>query len=156
MACQLLCLAAGCCMKDNMTLMEKLDQLHETYGYMETRAGALHFQREKDRKVMAEIMEELFAGSLQTVFGHSVEMDRTYEKESVFQGTVKTTGSSDEDGRCRQHRFVIRPSGTELKLKSYVFAEGRDQEEASEAADAILKELTAWLNMKKEEKTQYE
>ena len=105
---------------------------------------------------MAEIMEELFAGSLQTVFGHSVEMDRTYEKESVFQGTVKTTGSSDEDGRCRQHRFVIRPSGTELKLKSYVFAEGRDQEEASEAADAILKELTAWLNMKKEEKTQYE
>ena len=156
MACQLLCLAAGCCMMDNMTLMEKLDQLHETYGYMETRAGALHFQREKDRKVMAEIMAELFAGSLRTVFGHSVEMDRTYEKESVFQGTVKTAGSSDEDGRGRQHRFVIRPSGTELKLKSYVFAEGRNQEEASEAADAILKELTAWLNMKKEEKTQYE
>ena len=51
---------------------------------------------------------------------------------------------------------IIRPSGTELKLKSYVFAEGQNQEDASEAADAILKELSAWLNMKKEEKTEYE
>ena len=51
---------------------------------------------------------------------------------------------------------MIRPSGTELKLKVYVFAEGQEQEAASEAADAILKELTAWLNRKKEEKSGYE
>lgn len=156
MACQLLCLTAGCCMRQNLTLTEKLDRLHGTYGYMETRAGALHFQREKDRKVMADIMEDLFAGSLKTVWGLPVEIDRTYEKERVFQGTVKKSEASGEEGRGRQHRFVIRPSGTELKLKSYVFAEGQNQEDASEAADAILKELTAWLNMKKEEKTEYE
>ena len=156
MACQLLCLTAGCCMRQNLTLTEKLDRLHGTYGYMETRAGALHFQREKDRKVMADIMEDLFAGSLKTVWGLPVEIDRTYEKERVFQGTVKKSEASGEEGRGRQHRFVIRPSGTELKLKSYVFAEGQNQEDASEAADAILKELSAWLNMKKEEKTEYE
>lgn len=156
MACQLLCLAAGCCMEKKLTLTEKLVQLHEVYGYMETRAGAMHFQREKDRQVMSDIMAELFAGSLQTVLDLPVEMDRAYEKENVFQGTVKTRDVSGEDVCCLQHRFVIRPSGTELKLKVYVFAEGRNQEGASEAADAILKELTAWLNRKKEEKTGYE
>lgn len=144
MACQLICLTAASCMQEGKSLLGKLQQLHEIYGYMETRTGAVHFQREKDRQVMESMMQDLFAGGLTQVGGFLPVTDRTYEAERVFQAQAGT------------HRFVIRPSGTELKLKAYVFAVGESQEKASAAADGILKELMEWLNIKKGEKMQNE
>jgi len=84
-------------------------------------------------------MKHLFAGALTEISGVPVKADRSYESEGIYQAAA---------GNCR---FIVRPSGTELKLKSYVFAEGASQEEASEAADRILKGLQIWLNEKKEE-----
>ena len=36
-----------------------------------------------------------------------------------------------------EEKFVIRPSGTEPKLKAYLFAQGADQTAAEKALDAL-------------------
>jgi phosphomannomutase len=131
-----------------LTLIDWLDQIHDQYGFVETRAAALHFKREKDRQVISLIMKALLNGSLSEILECPVEIDRTYEKENIFQGTIK---KEDSTGRLRSHRFIVRPSGTELKLKSYVFAEGACQDAACDAADSLLKALQNWLSNKKEE-----
>ena len=149
-AAQLACLTAAYWKARGLTLMDRLNQLHNRYGFVETRAAAIHFKREKDRAVIGGFMEALMAGQLSEIAGCRVEIDRTYENESVFQGNIK---KEDTAGRLRSHRFVVRPSGTELKLKSYVFAGGSSQEDAEDTADSLLKELQIWLNNRKEEIT---
>ena len=138
MGAQLACLAAARCKAEGITLLDQLERMHEIYGFVETRAGALHFQRERDRAAMESIMEALLSGELKELCGQPVEADLAYAAEKVYQGHIGN------------HRFVVRPSGTELKIKSYVFAEGSSQEEASEAADRILRELSGWLDERAE------
>ena len=66
----------------------------------------------------------------------------------IVEGRIE---KEDPAGRLCSHRFVVRPSGTELKLKSYVFAEGACQEWAEDAADSLQKELQGRLSNRKEE-----
>ena len=148
MAAQLACLTAAWWKQKGITLMERLDQIHQQYGFVETRAASVHFRREKDRAVISRIMEQLMEGCLQELDGCTVETDPSYVKDGIFQGIIN---KEDNSGRLCRHRFIVRPSGTELKLKSYVFAEGSSQEDADNAADFILRELQTWLNHRKEE-----
>ena len=148
MAAQLACLTAARCKAEGITLLDRLDQIHEQYGFVETRASSLHFKREKDRAVIAGLMDALLDGELGKLLGCTVKADGTYKKDNIYQGRIE---KEDPAGRLCSHRFVVRPSGTELKLKSYVFAEGACQEWAEDAADSLLKELQGWLSNRKEE-----
>ena len=148
LAAQLAYLTASYWKSEGLTLLDRLDQIHDQYGFVETRAAAVHFKREKDRAIINGLIQALLEGELCRISGCAVEADLTYKTENIFQGTIRC---EDSAGRLCSHRFIVRPSGTELKLKSYVFAEGSCQEDAEEAADRLLKELQTWLNEKKEE-----
>lgn len=148
LASQLAYLTAAYWKAQGLTLADRLNQIHDQYGFVETRAASVHFQREKDRQVIAAIMNALFEGELHHIYGSNIQADLTYTDKNIFQGILK---KEDSSGRLCSHRFIVRPSGTELKLKSYVFAEGSCHADAEDAADALLKELLTWLNDKKEE-----
>lgn len=148
MAAQLACLTAAYWKGQGLTLLDRLDQIHDQYGFVETRASSLHFKREKDRAVIAGLMDALHEGKLGELLGCAVEADTTYRKDNIYQGRIEM---EDPSGRRCSHRFVVRPSGTELKLKSYVFAEGTCQEAAENAADDLLRALQSWLSNRKEE-----
>ncbi len=96
-------------------------------------------------------MAALFDGQMKEVQGLPVQVDRTYEKERVYQGMIEAFGSGEDGNGPWHHRFIIRPSGTELKLKAYVFASGSQAEEAVAWAEKIMSELRGWLINKKEE-----
>ncbi|MBR4862103.1 MAG: phospho-sugar mutase [Firmicutes bacterium] len=148
LASQLAYLTAAYWKAEGISLVDRLNQIHDQYGFVETRAASVHFRREKDREVISGIMDALLSGELCRILDCPVEADLAYKNENIFQGVIK---NKDSGGRSCSHRFIVRPSGTELKLKSYVFAEGSCQSDAEEAADGLLKELQTWLNEKKEE-----
>ncbi len=128
MAAQLICLAAAKCKADGIDLPKRLSQIYGQYGVIEERNHDLRFHMEADRKKIENLMNGLFEGELETVAGLDVEIDRQYKESQVFQGRLRAS-----DGKT--HRFAIRPSGTELKLKTYIFAEGESRKKAGAMAD---------------------
>jgi len=129
MGCQLICLAAARCKDMGITLVDRLQQIYDQYGYIESRNWSRKFKREKDRKIISGVMSDFFEGKLKEINGLEVKADVTYASKSIFQGYVG------------ENKFIVRPSGTELKLKFYVFAKGVSREDAENTAEILIDEL---------------
>lgn len=152
-AAQLACLTASYWKSQGINLLERLEQIRMEYGFSETRSWSLYFKREKDRATIAAMMKALLEHKLTEVAGWQVDADMSLAKDNIYQGKIQCV---DDSGRCCKHRFVVRPSGTELKLKTYVFAEGGTGKLAAETAEKLSKALQEWLLKLKEEIQIYE
>lgn len=77
-----------------------------------------------------DIMETLFSGGLKELLGQPLTIDASHCCDDMFRAVLP-----------EGHQIIIRPSGTELKIKMYVFAKGATREQALTNLDSILKEL---------------
>ncbi len=130
LACQMVCLMVAALKTRNMSLFDKLEELYERHGYVNSKGMSIEFSQEKDRETMERIMDDLFKDKITTLMGKQLIIDRSYCDINMFRATL-------QEG----HQIIIRPSGTELKIKIYAFAKGRTQAEADENIDRIIKEL---------------
>lgn len=130
LAVQMICLIAAWLKTQGKTLYDMLEEMYERYGYAESKAIALEFYTEKDREKITSIMESLFAGNLKELLGQPVTVDASHCCDDMFRAILP-----------QGHQIIIRPSGTELKVKIYAFAKGRSREEALRNLEALLGEL---------------
>ena len=130
LAVQMICLIAAWLKTQKKTLYDMLEEMYERYGYAESKAIALEFYTEKDREKINSIMESLFAGNLKELLGQPVTVDASHCCDDMFRALLP-----------QGHQIIIRPSGTELKVKIYAFAKGRSREEALANLEALLGEL---------------
>ena len=74
---------------------------------------------------MTAIIKSLFDGRLKScqMLAKDIKKEFCYRQQSMY--------CADLQGG---HRIIIRPSGTELKLKIYIFAKGRTRDEAIDRA----------------------
>ncbi|MES2709657.1 MAG: phospho-sugar mutase [Verrucomicrobiota bacterium] len=120
---------AACAASKGLTVPELLDEVYLEYGYFHEQSENLVFEGASGAAKMKKLMDS-FAADLPTElagvkvtsaldFGtmtiHDEEGDLV-PRENMFLLTL-------EDGR----RFVIRPSGTEPKIKVYFFGEHRPE-----------------------------
>ena len=120
--------------KQNMTLCDALEKLYETYGnyaegmidiYMEGYDGI-----EKRKRVMSGLRE-----NAPRAFGeHKVAFVGDYLAGAVTElatGAVKATGQPASDVLYytleNEDKIIVRPSGTEPKIKIYVLAHDTDR-----------------------------
>ena len=77
---------------------------------------------------MAAIVKSLFDGRLKDCaeLAKDIKKEFCYRQQSMY--------CADLEGG---HRIIIRPSGTELKLKIYIFAKGSTRDEAIDRAAAL-------------------
>lgn len=133
-ACMMITEMAAHYFEKGMTLAQAMDALYEKYGFYGEKTLNLVMPGLDGLEKMKALMAELRAQPLTEIAGTPVLRMRDYQDGSIHViglGKVDHTEISGsnvlyfelEDG-CS---FVVRPSGTEPKIKIYILATGKDR-----------------------------
>lgn len=128
MACRMMCLMAGEQKAKGSDLCRRLEEIYEEYGYIESITTEIYYRQEKDKEKMTRTMTFLFSGELKK----RPEWEKTIKKEFCYRR--QNMYMADLAGG---NRLIVRPSGTELKLKIYIFAGGKTRDEAVDTASKL-------------------
>ena len=134
--------------KKGMTLSDALEALFERYGYFRESVTNIVMDTPDGKERMAAMMAKLRKEPLTYIGEEKIVEFRDYktgEVTNTVTGEKSPTGlpSSDviyyvtESG----HVIVVRPSGTEPKVKIYVLTRGNTAESAKADADKCLEEI---------------
>ena len=123
-----------------ISLLEKLDELYKTYGYYSNYLNSYEFEGVKGFQKMQDIMKA-FRGGIES-FG-SYKVSRVIDYEQGIDGLPKSNVLKMflSDGIT----LVIRPSGTEPKLKVYISIQGESLETNNMKYHALIKVINKEL-----------
>lgn len=127
-----------------MTLYDAMQTMYEKYGYYTEQTISITMPGVAGLERMKELMAELRATPMTEVAGHKVEYIRDYQSGVR---TCVSCGKTEEMELSGQNvlyyelaggtSFIIRPSGTEPKVKVYIMAKA-DSKAESDAKVAAL------------------
>lgn len=134
-----------------MTLYDAMEKLYERYGYYCEQTINIVMPGVSGLAKMKTLMDGLRAAPPSEIGSMAVSRVRDFLKGTVLDtknGTIQKLDMKDsnvlyydlEDGSS----FIIRPSGTEPKVKVYIMTNGKSQEEACQKAsryEAAAKEI---------------
>ncbi|MCI8388778.1 MAG: phospho-sugar mutase [Clostridiales bacterium] len=150
-ATMLLCEMAAYYKTKGMTLCDALMSLYERYGYYNEGASNIYMEGLDGLEKMKALMDKLRNDPPAELAGYRVIERRDYLKDIVLDvdtGKVTSTGLptsnvlyfATEAGDV----IVIRPSGTEPKIKTYILAHGASLDEANAKIAAYAKVTDSW------------
>lgn len=129
-----------------MDLVDAMDALYQRLGYYRNLTVSLSYPGANGAAQMKAIMERLRTEAPTEVAGLAVEAVIDYAPGVAMP--IVGGGETDapqmlpsanvfELQLAGGHKLIVRPSGTEPKIKAYVFAKGATPQEANELTDAI-------------------
>ncbi len=149
----LICEMAAYYKTRGMTLIDALDELFEKYGCFRENVFSIAMTGVDGTAKMAALMQQLRANPPAEMGGKKLAVFKDYKTETVLDlrtGEKSGTGLPVSDVLyylCEDDNLVVvRPSGTEPKVKVYVLANGADMaaaEKNAEICTAGIKELLA-------------
>lgn len=129
-----------------MTLYDAMQTMYEKYGYYTEQTISITMPGVAGLERMKELMAELRATPLTAVADDKVAYIRDYQsgvRTCVADGTTEQMELSGQNVLYYELEggtsFIIRPSGTEPKVKVYIMAKA-DSKQASDAKVAVLAE----------------
>lgn len=153
-ASMMICEAASYYKLQGKTLIDALDELHSRFGYWKNSLFNFFFEGADGMAKMAAIMDSLRKAYPRSLGGEKAVGADDYKKSvSVDFATggesVLTLPKSNvialrfENG----DKVVVRPAGTEPKIKVYTMVRGKDEKEASAKTSAYEKELLSLVGI---------
>ena len=136
--------------KKNMTLIDALESVFERYGFYVEKTVNVTMAGLDGTERMAALMAKLRAETPKTVGGLNVVAVRDYKEGTITatDGTVSPTGLPKSNVLCFDleggNTVVVRPSGTEPKIKFYLLCRGENEAKAKEILAACEKESASW------------
>ncbi|UEA45106.1 phospho-sugar mutase [Collinsella stercoris] len=132
-ASMLICQMAQYYKLQGLNLVQAMRALYEKYGYYHNKTVSLSYPGADGAAKMAGIMKALRAEAPSEIAGAKVEAVVDYA--TCVNGLPKADVIEfDLEGG---NKAIVRPSGTEPKIKLYIFAKGEDAAAADALIDAI-------------------
>lgn len=129
LAVQMICLMAACLKEQGKTLFDKLEEIYARHGYVTSSVKSFYLKTEMDRKKIDELMDGLFSRKLRFLMGERVKHDLSHRDINMYRAVLP-----------EGHQIIIRPSGTEMKVKVYAYAKGDSEQEAQQNVQALIEE----------------
>ena len=139
-----------------INLVEVMDQLYHQYGYYLNRTLNFQFPGSEGAQKMETLMMHLRKKSSISIAGSPVVKKIDYESgvSMPMTGGLKDPPQSLPFSNVLEWRLedkrkvLIRPSGTEPKIKCYLFARGKTREESLAGLDSLEKAVRKALDAK--------
>ena len=119
-----------------MTLVDAINVLYEKYGYYKNALCNFAFEGEDGMKKMNSIMDHLRHNAPAEIAGFKVVGDSDYQLSVRTEGAEKTEITLPKSNVLEYRlengsKLIVRPSGTEPKIKAYLSAVKPSVEEAN-------------------------
>lgn len=144
-ASMLVCEMAAYYKKQGKSLAEIIDGLYNEFGYYINKTVAFEFDGAAGMKKMADIMSELRSNIPNNIDGYKVtkvsDYLLKYEKDLITGETTKIDlPKSNVISLALEgdNAAIIRPSGTEPKIKLYITAVGKDKTDAEQICENLV------------------
>ena len=134
----LVCEAAAWYAQQGKTLLDAIEALYKEFGYYRNALCSFAFEGESGMHTMQNLMKNLRANAPAEIAGYKVESAVDYDTD----GTGLPRANVLEYHLAGGHKLMIRPSGTEPKIKVYLSAVG-ESETAADAVNAALSKAVA-------------
>ena len=132
-ASMLCCEMAAWYREQGLTLAQAMDALYEKYGCFHNRLGSFTYEGADGMAKMQTIMDTLRAAPPKTLAGEPVTEVTDYRR-----GVRGLPGSNVLEFRSERHKVLVRPSGTEPKIKVYLSSRARTMAEAEKETESLL------------------
>lgn len=147
-ASMLICEMAATFKKQGKSLAEVIDGLYEEFGYYKNTTLPFEFSGSEGMQKMADIMSSLRDNAPSEIAGYkvvgiadyklSVKKDFETGKEEVINLPKSNVLQYNLEG---DNMAIVRPSGTEPKIKIYLTAVGKDKADAQTVTDKLEKSM---------------
>ena len=145
----LICQMASYYKRQGKTLVDVINELYEKYGYYQNATLNFAFEGEDGMKTMNKIMDTLRNDPPQEIAGAKVTGRSDYQLSQSYgdkEGPIDLPKSNVLEYRMENGcKLIVRPSGTEPKIKIYLSGKGATKEASlqeiqkmTDAAPALL------------------
>ena len=130
----LICEMASYYKRQGKTLVDVMNELYETYGYYQNATLNFGFEGEDGMKTMQKIMDTLRQEPPTEIAGAKVVGRSDYQLSQSYgdkEGAIDLPKSNVLEYRLENGcKLIVRPSGTEPKIKIYLSGKGATMEES--------------------------
>lgn len=137
-ASMLICQMARYYRTQGKNLYQAMHDLYKKHGYHHNRTLSFTFEGAAGAARMAQIMDDLRANGMSVVAGKKVLRTLDY-REGVGDLPSANVLEFDLQEDCKA---IVRPSGTEPKIKIYLFTTGESAQAATAVGDKLATELS--------------
>ena len=144
-ASMLVCEMAAYCKKQGKSLAEVIDGLYEEFGYYLNQTYSFEFDGAAGMQKMSDIMTAVRDNTPKSIAGYDVVKVSDYflrKETDVATGSVTDIDLPKSNvialHLADDNAVIIRPSGTEPKIKLYITSVGKDKDNAAEICEKLV------------------
>lgn len=152
-ACMLICEMAAYYASKHMTLWDALQGIYEKYGYSAESVKSILFEGLDGAEKMKSFMERLRENPPRELAGSPIQELIDYReglRKNMETGNMQPAGLPSSNvlsfETSNQVKLIVRPSGTEPKIKFYYFTNGSTQKEAEGKMQRLRAEVDGLIS----------